>query len=67
MFDSSERKLLIVLAYEEYERLLTEKTRLNRTDKKYVRGNKQDRIIEIQAGIQRAQDILQKLDSLDPV
>lgn len=67
MFDSSERKLLIVLAYEEYERLLAEKTRLNRTDKKYVRGNKQDRIIEIQAGIQRAQDILQKLDNLDPV
>ncbi len=67
MFDSSERKLLIVLAYEEYERLVSEKTRLNRTDKKYVRGNKQDRIIEIQAGIQRVQDILQKLDSLDPV
>ena len=67
MFDSSERKLLMVLAYEEYERLLAEKTRLNRTDKKYVRGNKQDRIIEIQAGIQRAQDILQKLDNLDPV
>ena len=67
MFDSSERKLLTVLAYEEYERLLAEKTRLNRTDKKYVRGNKQDRIIEIQAGIQRAQDILQKLDNLDPV
>ena len=67
MFDSSERKLLMVLAYEEYERLLAEKIRLNRTDKKYVRGNKQDRIIEIQAGIQRAQDILQKLDNLDPV
>ena len=67
MFDSSERKLLIVLAYEDYERLVSEKTRLNRTDKKYVRGNKQDRIIEIQAGIQRVQDILQKLDSLDPV
>ena len=67
MFDSSERKLLTVLAYEEYERLLAEKTRLNRTDKKYVRGNKQDRIIEIQAGIQRVQDILQKLDNLDPV
>ncbi len=67
MFDSSERKLLMALAYEEYERLLAEKTRLNRTDKKYVRGNKQDRLIEIQAGIQRTQDILQKLDNLDPV
>ena len=64
MFDSSERKLLMVLAYEEYERLLAEKTRLNRTDKTYVRGNKQDRIIEIQAEIQRVQDILQKLDEL---
>lgn len=64
MFDSSERKLLMVLAYEEYERLLAEKTRLNRTDKKYVRGNKQDRLIEIQAEIQRVQDILQKLDEL---
>ncbi len=67
MFDSSERKILMVLAYEEYEKLLAEKTRLNRTDKKYVRGNKQDRLIEIQAEIQRAQDILQKLDNLDPV
>ena len=67
MFDSSERKILMVLAYEEYEKLLAEKTRLNRTDKKYVRGNKQDRLIEIQAGIQRVQDILQKLDNLDPV
>ena len=67
MFDSSERKMLMVLAYEEYEKLLAEKTRLNRTDKKYVRGNKQDRLIEIQAGIQRVQDILQKLDNLDPV
>ena len=64
MFDSSERKLLMVLAYEEYERLLAEKARLNRTDKKYVRGNKQDRLIEIQAEIQRVQDILQKLDEL---
>ena len=64
MFDSSERKLLMVLAYEEYEKLLAEKTRLNRTDKKYVRGNKQDRLIEIQAEIQRVQDILQKLDEL---
>ena len=67
MFDSSERKLLMALAYEEYERLLAEKTRLNRTDKKYVRGNKQDRLIEIQGSIQRTQDILQKLDNLDPV
>ena len=64
MFDSSERKLLMVLAYEEYERLLAEKTRLNRTDKKYVRGNKQDRLIEIQTEIQKTQDILQKLDEL---
>mgnify|MGYP004244204607 FL=1 len=67
MFDSSERKLMMALAYEEYERLLAEKTRLNRTDRKYVRGNKQDRLIEIQASIQRTQDILQKLDNLDPV
>ena len=67
MFDSSERKLLMALAYEEYERLLAEKTRLNRTDKKYVRGNKQDRLIEIQGSIQRTQDILQKLDNLNPV
>ena len=67
MFDSSERKLLMALAYEEYERLLAEKTRLNRTDKKYVRGNKQDRIIEIQTEIQSVQDTLQKLDNLDPV
>jgi len=67
MFDSSERKLMMALAYEEYERLLTEKTRLNRTDRKYVRGNKQDRLIEIQASIQRTQDILQKLDDLDSV
>ena len=67
MFDSSERKLLMALAYEEYERLLAEKTRLNRTDKKYVRGNKQDRIIEIQTEIQRVQGTLQKLDNLDPV
>jgi len=67
MFDSIERKLLMVLVYEEYERLLSEKTRLNRTDKKYVRGNKQDRLIEIQAEIQRTQDILQKLDNLDSV
>jgi hypothetical protein len=67
MFDSSQRKILMILAYEEYERLLVEKTRLNRTGKKYVRGNKQDRIIEIQAEIQRVQDILQKLDNLDPV
>ena len=64
MFDLRERKLLMVLAYEEYERLLAEKTRLNRTDKKYVRGNKQDRLIEIQTEIQRVQDILQKLDEL---
>jgi hypothetical protein len=67
MFDPSERKLLMILVYEEYERLLTEKIRLNRTDKKYVRGNKQDRIIETQAEIQRTQDILQKLGSLDSV
>ena len=67
MFDSSERKIMMVLAYEEYEKLLAEKTRLNRTDKKYVRGNKQDRLIEVQAEIQRAQGILQKLDNLDPV
>jgi hypothetical protein len=67
MFDSSERKLLMVLVYEEYERLLVEKTHLNRTDEKYVRGNKQDRIIEIQVEIQRTQDILQKLDNLDSV
>ena len=67
MFDSSERKIMMVLAYEEYERLLAEKTRLSRTDKKYVRGNKQDRLIEIQAEIQRAQSVLQKLDNLDSV
>ena len=67
MFDLSELKILRVLVYEEYERLLTEKNRLNRTGKKYVRGNKQDRVIEIQAEIQQAQDILQKLDNLDSV
>jgi hypothetical protein len=67
MFDPSERKLLMILVYEEYEHLLIEKIRLNRTDKKYVRGNKQDRIIETQAEIQRTQDILQKLGSLDSV
>ena len=67
MFDSSERTLLMVLVYEEYERLLAEKTRLTRTEKKYARGNKQDRLIEIQAEIQRTQDILEKLDSLDSV
>jgi hypothetical protein len=67
MFDSSERKLLMVLVYEEYERLLAEKMRLTRTDKKYARGNKQDRLIEIQAEIQQTQDILEKLDNLDSV
>jgi hypothetical protein len=67
MFDLSELKILRVLVYEEYERLLAEKNRLNRTGKKYVRGNKQDRVIEIQAEIQQAQDILQKLDNLDSV
>ena len=67
MFDLSELKILRVLVYEEYERLLAEKNRLNRIGKKYVRGNKQDRVIEIQAEIQQAQDILQKLDNLDSV
>jgi hypothetical protein len=67
MFDSSERKLLMVLVYEEYERLLAEKMRLTRTDEKYARGNKQDRLIEIQAEIQQTQDILEKLDNLDSV
>ena len=67
MFTSEEKKLIMVLSYEEYERLLSEKARLSRTGNKYVRGNKQDRLIEIQAEIQRAQDILQKLDDLDSV
>ena len=67
MFTSEEKKLIMVLTYEEYERLLSEKARLSRTGNKYVRGNKQDRLIEIQAGIQRTQDILQKLDDLDSV
>ena len=60
MFTSEEKKLIMVLTYEEYERLLSEKARLSRTGNKYVRGNKQDRLIEIQANIQRTQDILQK-------
>ena len=67
MFTPEEKKLIMVLAYEEYERLLSEKARLSRTGNKYVRGNKQDRLIEIQAEIQRAQDILQKLDNLGSV
>ena len=67
MFTSEEKKLIMVLTYEEYERLLSEKARLSRTGNKYVRGNKQDRLIEFQAEIQRAQDILQKLDDLDSV
>ena len=67
MFTSEEKKLIMVLTYEEYERLLSEKSRLSRTGNKYVRGNKQDRLIEIQASIQRTQDILQKLDDLDSV
>ena len=67
MFTSEEKKLIMVLSYEEYERLLSEKARLSRTGNKYVRGNKQDRLIEIQANIQRTQDILQKLDDLDSV
>ena len=67
MFTPEEKKLIMVLAYEEYERLLSEKARLSRTGNKYVRGNKQDRLIEIQAEIQRAQDVLQKLDNLDSV
>ena len=67
MFTSEEKKLIMVLTYEEYERLLSEKARLSRTGNKYVRGNKQDRLIEIQANIQRTQDILQKLDDLDSV
>ena len=67
MFDLSELKLLVVLVYEEYERLLVEKNRLSRTDKKYARGNKQDRMIEIEEEIQMTQDLLQKLDNLDSV
>ena len=67
MFTSEEKKLIMVLTYEEYERLLSEKARLSRTGNKYVRGNKQDRLIEIQANIQRTQDILQKLDDLGSV
>ena len=67
MFTSEEKKLIMVLTYEEYERLLSEKARLSRTGNKYVRGNKQDRLIEIQANIQRTQDILQKLDYLGSV
>ena len=67
MLTSEEKKLIMVLSYEEYERLLSEKARLSRTGNKYVRGNKQDRLIEIQANIQRTQDILQKLDDLDSV
>ena len=67
MFTSEEKKLIMVLTYEEYERLLSEKARLSRTGNKYVRGNKQDRLIEIQANIQKTQDILQKLDDLDSV
>ena len=67
MFTSEEKKLIMVLSYEEYERLLSEKARLSRTGNKYVRGNKQDRLIEIQANIQKTQDILQKLDDLDSV
>ena len=62
MYTNEEQKLVMVLVYEEYE-----KNSLNRTDKKYARGNKQDRLIEIQAEIQRTQDILEKLDNLDPV
>ena len=67
MFDFSELKLLVVLVYEEYERLLVEKNRLIRTDKKYARGNKQDRMIEIEEEIQMTQDLLRKLDNLDSV
>ena len=67
MFTSEEKKLIMVLTYEEYERLLSEKARLSRTGNKYVRGNKQDRLIEIQANIQKTQDILKKLDGLDSV
>jgi len=67
MFDLSELKLLVVLVYEEYERLLVEKNRLIRTDKKYARGNKQDRMIEIEEEIQMTQDLLRKLDNLDSV
>ena len=67
MFTSEEKKLIMVLTYEEYERLLSEKARLSRTGNKYVRGNKQDRLIEIQANIQKTQDILPKLDDLDSV
>ena len=64
MFTPAETKLMMVLTYEEYERLLSEKARLSRTGAKYARGNKQDRLIEIQAEIQKTQDILQKLDEL---
>ena len=65
MFDLSERKLMLILAHEEYERLISEKERLTPIPPQFVRGNKQDRLIQIQKDIQLTQEIMEKLESED--
>jgi len=65
MFDLSERKLMLILAHEEYERLISEKERLTPIPPQFVRGNKQDRLIQIQKDIQLTQQIMEKLEAED--
>jgi hypothetical protein len=63
MFNLDERKLMLILAHEEYEHLLAEKKRLAPKSSKFVRGNKQDRLIQIEKDIQLTQQIIKKLES----
>ena len=56
---------MLILAHEEYERLISEKESLTPIPPQFVRGNKQDRLIQIQKDIQLTQEIMEKLESED--
>ena len=56
---------MLILAHEEYERLLSEKKRLTPIPPEFVRGNKQDRLIQIEKDIQLTQQIMEKLEAED--
>jgi hypothetical protein len=62
MLNPTEKRLLVILAYEEYVRLLSERSSFDRVKNSYCRGNKQDRLIEIEKNLQLTQSILEKLE-----
>jgi len=53
---------MLILAYEEHERLLSEKKSLTPVPPQFTRGNKQDRLIQIEKDIQLTQKIMEKLE-----